>query len=119
MAEGEVRILSLSGCMGNAEFCEVDKVLARLREQKLRRVILDLTTLSFTTSVSLARFLVCGREFRRHAGELKLAGLSSWLSGLAKMAGFTKRDFEPDVATAWQQMAQVPKVKPRGSPKRK
>jgi anti-anti-sigma factor len=117
--KGEVQILSLNGYMGNDEFYQVDQLLSRLLEQKHGRVILDLTKLSFTTSVSLARFLVCGREFRRHGGELKLVGLSPEVSRLARMAGFSeKKDCEPDVAKALKAMAQMPKAKARPSPKK-
>lgn len=120
ITEGEVRILSLSGYLGNAEFREVADVLSRLLEQKHRRVILDLTTLAFTTTISLARFLVCGREFRRHGGELKLVGLSPELSRLAKMAGFSERkDFDPDLTTALKKLAQTSKAKPSPAAKQK
>lgn len=108
----EARILSLSGYLGNAEFREVAQVLAQLLEQKQRQVVLDLTALSFTTSVSLARFLVCGREFQRHGGQLKIAGLSPELMRLAGMAGFAIKDFEPDVGTAVQRMAPGIKASP-------
>ena len=116
---GEARILSLSGYLGNAEFREVAKVLAQLLEQKQRQVVLGLAALSFTTSVSLARFLVCGREFQRHGGQLKIAGLSPWLTRLAGMAGFARKDFEPDVEVAVQRMAQGIKVTPRLAKNRK
>ena len=120
ITEGEVQILSLRGYMGNAEFREAANVLARLLEQKHRRVSLNLTTLAFTATVSFARFLVCGREFRRHGGELKLVGLSPELSRLAKMAGFgEKKDFEPDLTTALKRLAQAAKPKPSLAAKRK
>jgi anti-anti-sigma factor len=117
---GEVQILSLSGYMGNDEFCQVDKALVLLLEQKHGFVILDLETLSFATARSLAQFLVCGREFRRHGGELKLVGLSPELSRLAEMAGFKgETNFEPDMTTALTKMAQMPQAKPRQPPKKK
>lgn len=118
--KGEVQILSLSGYMGNAEFCQVDRKLAGFLEHGHRRVILDLARLSFATSASLARLLVCAREFRRHRGELKLAGLSPFLSRLAGLAGFGKRkDVEADVASALKAMSQMSKTKPRQSPNKK
>lgn len=116
---GEARILSLSGYMGNAEFREAARVLEQLLELKQRRVVLDLTALSFTTSVSLARFLVCGREFQRHGGQLKIAGLSPWLTRLARMAGFARKDFEPDLATAVRRLAQGIKTRPSLAKRRK
>jgi len=120
ITKDEVQILSLGGYLGNVEFREVDKALSRLLGQKHGRVILDLTTLTFTTSVSLARLLVCGREFRRHGGELKLVGLSPEISRLAEMAGFSENnDFEPDVATALKKLSQLPKAKPRQSPNKR
>src|ERR1035441_3352435 len=84
-----VQILSLNGYMGNDEYSQVDQALTQLLEQKHGRVILDLTKLTFATANSLARLLICGREFRRHGGELKLVGLSPGLSRLAEMAGFS------------------------------
>ena len=118
--KGEVQILSLNGYMGNDEFCQVDKALTQLFEQKHERVILDLTSLSFTTIMSLARFFVCWREFRRHGRELKLVGLSPDLSRLAEMAGFNgETDFEPDLATALKEMPELPKRKRRPLPQKK
>jgi anti-anti-sigma factor len=115
--KGKVQILSLNGYMGKDEFGQVDQVLTHLLEQKQGWVILNLTKLTFATANSLARFLICGREFQRHGGELKLVGLSPELSRLAEMAGFsTKKDFEPNVTTALNTMSQVPQVKP---PKKK
>ncbi len=96
-----MQILSLRGHLSNDEFGRVDSELTHLLEQKHSRVILDLTLLSSATTMSLARLLICGCEFRRHGGELKLAGLSPWLRHVAELAGFDrKRDFAPDVAAA-------------------
>jgi anti-sigma B factor antagonist len=118
--QGEVQILALSGCMSNGEFGRVDQELAHALEQKHRRVILDLALLSSATTMSLARLLVSGREFRRLGGELKLAGLSPWLRHLAELAGFDREnDFAADVPTAFRAMAQPPDAKPRSRSKAK
>jgi anti-anti-sigma factor len=112
MNQGEVQVLSFSGCLSNDESCRVDKELAHLLEQKHRRVILDLALLSSATTMSLARLLVCAREFHRHGGELKLAGLSVSVKHLAELAGFDRRkDFAADVATALKAMSQPSEVK--------
>jgi len=118
--KGEVQIVSLSGYMGNDEFCQVDKTLAQLFDQKHELVILDLTMLSFTTVMILARFLVYWREFRRHGGELKLVGLSPDLIRLAQMAGFNgEMDFEPDLTTTLKKLTELSKPKLRPPPKKK
>lgn len=117
--QGEVHILSLTGYMGNADVCQVENVLGQLRAQNQDQVILDLTKLSFTTSVSLARFRVRGREFRRMGGQLKLAGLSPELTRFAEWAGLSAQNaLAPDVAAALKVMAPTPKRK-RPSPNRK
>lgn len=106
-----VQILCLTGYLGNAEFAQVDALLSPLLAQRHGRVIIDLTTLTFTTTVSLARFLVCGRTFRRRGGALKFVGLSPHLSQIATMAGFdAERDFEPDVPAALQSMSRTREV---------
>ena len=106
--------------MGNDEFRRVDRDLAHLREQGHRRVVLDLAKLSFATTMSLARLLVCAREFRRHGGELRMAGLSPFLSHLAVLAGFgRKNDLEADVAAALKAMCLPPSAKPSRPPKKK
>lgn len=116
----EVQILSLSGYMGNDEFSRVDRELAHLLEQGHCRVVLDLAKLSFATTMSLARLLVCAREFRRHGGELRMAGLSPFLSRLAMLAGFVrKNDLEADVASAFKAMSRPPGTKPSRPPKKK
>jgi anti-anti-sigma factor len=107
MNRGDVQILSFSGGLDGDASCRVEKELARLLEQKHRRVILDLALLSSATAMSLARLLVCAREFRRHGGELKLAGMSLSFRRLVELAGFDRRkDFAPDVATALKAMSQ-------------
>jgi len=111
--QGEVHILSLSGHMGNDEFCRVDRELAHLLEQKHRRAILDLALLSSATRMSLARLLVCGREFRRHGGELKLVGLSTSLRRIVEVAGFDReKDLAADVAAALKTMSQPVEANP-------
>jgi anti-anti-sigma factor len=118
--QGEVQVLSLGGGLGNDESCQVHKELTHLLEQKHRRVILDLARLSSATTMSLARLLVCGREFRRHGGELKLVGLSVSLKHQAELAGFDRRkDFAPDVAAALKALSQPSEVKPGSAPKQK
>ena len=103
----EVQILSLIGYMGNDEFSRVHRELSHLLEQGHLRVVLDLASLSFATTMSLARLLVCAREFRRRGGELRMAGLSPFLSRLALLAGFgRKHDLEADVPTALKAIAQ-------------
>ena len=104
--QGEVQVLLFSGCLSNDESYRVDRELARLLDQKHRRVILDLSLLSSATTMSLARLLVCAREFRGQGGELKLVGWSTSLKHLAELAGFDgKKDFAADVTTALQSMS--------------
>ncbi len=118
--EGDVPIVSASGCMGSDECHHVEKELRQLPEQKHRRVVLDCRMLTFMTSASLARLLVCGREFRRHRGELKLVGLSTSLRQAAELAGFDRRkDFAADVVTALKAMSQPSEVKPSSAPKQR
>ena len=107
-----MQVLSLGGGLGSDESCQVNKELTHLLEQKHRRLILDLTRISSATTMSLARLLVCTREFHRHGGELKLAGMSPSLRRLAELAGFDRRkDFAADVAAALKAMSGMSEVK--------
>ena len=107
-----MQVLSLGGGLGNDESCRVDKELAHLLEQKHRRVILDLATLSSTTAMSLARLLVYAQEFQRFGGQLKLAGLSPLVRHIAELEGFDKkRDLQPDVTAALKAMSGTSEVK--------
>lgn len=109
---GEVQNLSVSGGMDNDASNRVGKVLVPLLEQKPRREILDLCLLSTTSTMSLARLMVSAREFRRHGGELDLAGLATLLKLLAVLAEFARRkDFAPDMATALKAMSPTSEVK--------
>lgn len=103
---GEVQILKIRGRMSNGDFARVELELEQVWEQGCRKVILDLSRLSYATTMSLARLLVCAREFRQRGCELKLAGLSPWLKHLAELAGFEReRDFSENSATASQAMS--------------
>ncbi len=111
MNQGEVQILSFSGYRDNDASRRVDRELVQLLEQKHRRVIFDLAQLSSATRMSLARLLVCGREFRRHGRELKLVGWSTSLRHMADLEGFDRqKDFAPDVATGLTAMSRLPEV---------
>jgi hypothetical protein len=106
--------------MGDDEFLRVNRELAQLRSEGQRRVILHLALLSSATRMSLARLLVCAREFQRDGGELKLAGLSPSLRYLAELEGFDKRaDFQPDLATALKSFSPSPPTRTRSQRKRK
>lgn len=116
--QGDVEVLSLCGYMGNDEFYRLEKELSRLLEQNHRRVILDMAMLSFVTTVSLARLLVCEHEFHRRGVGFKLAGLSSSLSRVAELVGFDRKtDFQPDVATALKAFSRPPGQNPPAVPK--
>jgi len=102
-----MQILSLSGTLNNGDFDRVDRALTNLLEHGQRRAVLDLALLSSATTMSLARLLVCAREFRRHGGELRLAGLFPRVSHWAELAGFDrKKDFVSDTTTALESLAQ-------------
>lgn len=120
MNYGEVQVLSFNGGLDNDASGRVAHELAHLREQNHRRVILDLAWLSSATSMSLARLLVSAREFHRHGGELKLAGMSPRLAHAAELAGFDRRkDFAPDVATALRAMAEAARTTATPAPQQK
>jgi anti-anti-sigma factor len=119
-SENDVQVVLVSGCMGNNDCHRVEEELRHLLEQKHRRAVLDCGQLAFITSPSLARLFVCAQEFRRHGGQIRLAGLSSVASRMAQLVGFNKKtELQLDVATALKSFSGEAARSPRSGSRNK
>ena len=98
--EGGAQVVSVSGYIGRDECERIEKELRHLLQEKHRHVVLDGEALTFTSSASLARLLVCARNFTGTGGHLLLAGFPRAANRMAELVGFDKRtELSPDVAT--------------------
>jgi anti-anti-sigma factor len=118
--KGDVQVVSVSGYWGNDEFHRLDEELERLSYEKCRGVILDCASLTFITSLTLARLLLVTQLLRRQGCEVRLAGLSPSAGKMAKALGFDSNlELQPDVAAAVNSMPEEAASRPKSSKRRK
>ena len=95
-----MQVVSVSGYIGRDECERIEKELRHLLQEKHRHVVFDGEALTFISSASLARLLVCAQEFHRRGGHILLAGLPPAANRMAELVGFDKRtELSLNVAT--------------------
>jgi anti-anti-sigma factor len=116
----DVQVVSVSGYWSNDEFHRLDEELERLSYEKCRGVILDCASLTFITSLSLARLLLVTQLLRRQGCEVRLAGLSPSARKMAEALGFdSSLELQPDVAAAVKSMPEEAASRQKSSERRK
>ncbi len=98
---GTVRVVAVSGYLGNDEFARLEKTLDHLRQEQPEGIVLDCSCVQFATCISLARLLVQARSFREENIGFKLAKFSPRLESILRSANLDE-DFHicPNVAEA-------------------
>jgi len=87
---GEVKIIGLHGRLDAVTAPEVEKRLLALVAQSGVRIALDLSGLSYISSLGLRVVLAAAKQVQTGGGKLALATLSNNVQEIFKLAGFTE-----------------------------
>lgn len=93
VASIDVAVMRCEGEMGELELAHVSEELFRLAHRRYNRVILDLSAVDHVDYRGLQPLASRARLLRAAGGDLKLAGLSPYLSAIFRAAG-VDQEFE-------------------------
>jgi anti-sigma B factor antagonist len=82
-----VETLMLEGELAAKELAEVDEELSRRLKRGVRQVVVDFSEVSHLDYRGVRPLLARGEAFRRAGGDIKLSGLSPYLSAIFRAAG--------------------------------
>lgn len=89
--EGALDIIRFDGALDTQSFPRLENIFKRLTEEQRHHIILDFSTLDYINSASLGALIGFARKVREQpGGDLKLAGLSTKISGIVNLLGFDK-----------------------------
>ena len=86
---GKVKIVGLRGRLDANSFPAVEKQLQAVVDQGEKRLVLDLSELTYISSLGLRVFIAVAKEIQKANGKLALAGLNDHIYEIFKIARFT------------------------------
>ena len=86
---GKVKIVGLRGKLDANSSPAVEKELLALLDQGEGRLVLDLSELTYISSLGLRIFISVAKNIRKVNGKLALAGLNDHIYEIFKIARFT------------------------------
>ncbi len=86
---GDVRIVGLRGRLDASTTPPIEQRIAGLLDQGEKRLVFDLSELTYISSLGLRVLIVVAKSMQRTGGKLALAGLSDHIHEIFKIAGFT------------------------------
>jgi|SRR5215472_3872182 len=86
---GKVKIIGLRGKLDANSSPAVEKQLQALMDRGQERVVLDLTELTYISSLGLRVFIAVAKGIQKANGKLALAGLNDHIYEIFKIARFT------------------------------
>jgi anti-anti-sigma factor len=84
---GRVETLLLEGELGEAELGQVCEELARKLQLGVRQVVVDFSEVAHLDYRGVRPLMARAEGFRRAGGDIKLSGLSPYLSAIFRAAG--------------------------------
>ena len=87
---GEVIVIGLRGRLDAVTSPSAEKRLLALISQANTRIVLDLSGLSYISSLGLRVLLTVAKQVRAGSGRLALAALNGTVLDILKLAGFTE-----------------------------
>lgn len=88
--QGKVKIVVLRGRLDANSFPTVEKHLQLLMDSGEQRLVLDLSELTYISSLGLRVFIAVAKSVQKVNGKLALAGLSDHIYEIFKIAHFTR-----------------------------
>src|SRR6267378_2720182 len=89
-SKGNVKIVGLRGRLDANSSRNVEKQLQALIDQREKRLVLDLSELTYISSLGLRVFIMVAKEMQKVNGKLALAKLNEHIYEIFKIAGFTR-----------------------------
>jgi anti-anti-sigma factor len=86
---GKVKVIGLRGRLDASSYPAVEKQLQSLMDRGEERLVLDLSELTYISSLGLRAFIVVAKNIQRVNGRLALAGLNDHIYEIFKIARFT------------------------------
>lgn len=86
---GKVKIVGLRGKLDANSSPDVEKKLQALMDRGEERLVLDLSELTYISSLGLRIFISVAKNIRNVDGKLALAGLNDHIYEIFKIARFT------------------------------
>jgi len=89
-SRGEVKIITLSGRLDVNTSPGVQKQLQALMDKGEKRLVFDLSGLTYISSVGLGLLIIVAKKMQTIDGKLALATLNDHIHEIFKIAGFTR-----------------------------
>jgi anti-anti-sigma factor len=87
---GEVKIVALHGSLDAATSGGAEKRLQSILAQGEQRLVVDMTGLTYISSMGLRVLIIVAKDLQQSGGRLALAGLSPHIHEVFRIAGFTR-----------------------------
>lgn len=87
---GNVKIVGLRGRLDANTSPSVEKQLQAFMDQGEKRLVFDLSELTYISSVGLRVLIVVAKDIQKVNGKLALARLNERIHEILKIAGFTR-----------------------------
>src|SRR5215471_8531626 len=87
--QGRVKIIGLRGRLDANSSPTVEKHLQALMNEGVERLVLDLSQLTYISSLGLRIFIAVAKNIQKVNGKLALAGLNDHIYEVFKIARFT------------------------------
>ncbi len=87
---GNINVLSLTGRLDAYNATELEKKLNALIEAGQYNLVIDLEKLEYISSSGLRVFLATLKRVKKEQGDIKLAGMQSFIAEVFNISGFSQ-----------------------------
>ena len=85
----DVKVVQIEGELDTSSSPEAQKQLNQLREQGVKKILLDLTKLDFISSAGLRVLLATAQELKEDGGDLRVCSLNREVREVFDVSGFS------------------------------
>ncbi len=85
----DVKVVQIEGELDTGASPEAQSQLDQLREQGVKKILLDMSKLEFISSAGLSVLLATAQELKRDGGELRVCSLNATVKEVFDISGFS------------------------------
>jgi anti-anti-sigma factor len=85
----DVKVVQIEGELDTSSSPEAQKQLDQLREQGVKKILLDLAKLDFISSAGLRVLLATAQELKSDGGDLRVCSLNETVKEVFDISGFS------------------------------